>query len=361
MQPQLNMDILGKGSTQGEIAALVRSQGSLNVNNMRPFVDDDGKVCITVHTGGSVTNSKNYKTVIIQANATLRRDEWVQLDEVLLNIARTRLRGVQDLLDKNLTFDLGNAMGTTVLEHHTVSDGQEADMTMDGITRSKGDRPNFETVYTPIPIIHVDYEINLRELEASRKLGNPLDTTQAEQAGRRVAEKLESLLFTDTSFSFANGVIYSYLNHPNRNLATLGTEWNDSSVTTVSIKTQILALKQSLIDAKMFGPYAIYIPTAYETKFDDDYDATTPGTTLRERILKIDQIESVKVIDTLTADNVIMVQLTNDVVRLVRGIPISNIQWQVEGNFITKHKVITIQVPQIRADQDGNSGVVHAS
>lgn len=75
--------------------------------------------------------------------------------------------------------------------------------------------------------------------------------------------------------------------------------------------------------------------------------------------MKISGILDVKVIDTLPADNVLLVQMTSDVVRLVRGMGLQNVEWQTEGNFITKYKVMTIQVPQIRADQNGNSGIVH--
>jgi hypothetical protein len=41
--------------------------------------------------------------------------------------------------------------------------------------------------------------------------------------------------------------------------------------------------------------------------------------------------------------------------------PIQVIEWQTEGKFVTKYKVITIQVPQVRADQAHSSGVVHMS
>jgi len=43
---------------------------------------------------------------------------------------------------------------------------------------------------------------------------------------------------------------------------------------------------------------------------------------------------------------------------LIRGLPVQNIEWQAEGKFVTKYKVLTIQVPQIRSDQDGNCGIV---
>jgi len=51
--------------------------------------------------------------------------------------------------------------------------------------------------------------------------------------------------------------------------------------------------------------------------------------------------------------------MTSNVVRLVQGMGIQNIQWKEEGNFVTKFKVITIQVPQIRSDYNEKSGIVH--
>jgi hypothetical protein len=104
----------------------------------------------------------------------------------------------------------------------------------------------------------------------------------------------------------------------------------------------------------------LYIPVGYEVMLDKDYDSTYPGT-IRERVLKIDGIKGIKVVDTLPANNVLLVQMTSDVVRLVRGMGIQNIEWQTEGKFINKYKVMTIQVPQVRSDADGHSGIVHFS
>ena len=352
------MDFLGKEGGKGQIANYILSNGRLDVGKLRPFMDDNGISYVSVYKGGDPKKPENYVSLPIQTNATLRRDEWKQLDDAILPIARTRLNGIQDLVDNGLVFNLGNAMGTTVLEYHDVSDGMEAVITMDGVTRAQGDRPDFQTKYLPIPIIHVDYEINARVLAASRSLGNPLDTTSAEHAARKVAEKLESMLFTSTSYTFGGGTIYGYLNAPNRNQVTLSVGWDDSAKTGANIVDEVLSLKQASINAKHYGPWMLYIPTAYDTKLDEDYN-TTRGNTIRERILAIAGIKGVKVVDTLTADNVVLVEMSTETVRLVRGMGIQNVEWETEGKFITKYKVLTIQVPQVRADQDGNSGIVH--
>ena len=355
----LNVDFIGKeGQAQGDLAAQAMLNGRLEPGRMRPYIGKNGRAYITLYKGGNPKELSSYQAIPVD-NATLQRDEWKQLDNAVLKISEERLGGIQDLIDNGLTFDLGNAMGTTVLEWHDISDAMEASLTMDGVTRGKGDRPNYGTHYLPIPIIHVDYEINARVLEASRKLGNPLDTTSAERAARKVNEKLEEMLFTDISYSFGGGAIKSYLNFADRNQVSLTENWDASGKTAAEILADVLNLKQASIDAYHYGPWMLYIPTAYETTLDGDYDATTPGTTIRERILKIAGIKGIKIIDKLTANNVLLVQMTTDVVRLVRGLGIQNIEWQTEGKFITKYKVLTIQVPQIRSDQDGKCGIVH--
>jgi len=360
------IDLIGQnGQVQGAVAHHLTANGQLNAGAMRPFIDSKGNSCITVYTGGDKNSPSSYQTRVINTNATLRRDEWKQLDQAIMDTAKFRLGGIDDLVAKGLVYNLGNAMGTTVLEWHDVSDGMEAVMSMDAVTRGNGDRPVFQHNYLPIPIVHVDYEIGARVLAASRSLGNPLDTTSVELATRKVKEYLESMLFTDTDYAFgeldsrSKNKIYSYLNHPDRNEVSLTTAWDDSSITGALIVADVLAMKQASIEAYHYGPWMLYIPTGYETVLDEDYSTAKGSNTIRERVMKIAGIQDIKVIDTLTADNVLLVQMTPDVVRLIKGMPIQNVEWGVEGNMITKYKVMTIQVPQIRSDQNLRSGVTH--
>lgn len=363
---ETNVDLIGYGTSQGEVAGVFQAN-QLNPSKMRPFFAQDTEgnwgSYISVFKGGDPKKPENFGTIKVNTEAVLRREEWQALDAAILGVAEQRLTGFNDLISRGLVYNLGNAMGTTVLESHTVSDAMEADLTMDGVTRSKGDRPVFGTTYLPIPIVHVDYEINTRVLAASRSLGNALDTTSAERAARRVAEKLEDMLFTNTTYSFGGGSIYSLVNYPDRELVTLATygDWANTATTGAKIVESVLAMKQASINNYFYGPWVLYIPTNYETRLDNDYDATTPGTTIRERIMKIAGIQAIKVIDRLASSNVLLVQTTTDVVRIVRGMGLTNVQWSTEGNFVNKYKVLTIQVPQIRSDYNGRTGIIHMS
>ena len=371
----VNVDLIDSvgGTGSGEIANDLISNGRLDIGLMRPFVARDPKTkqlntYVTV-CKGDPKKPESYKTMQVnnglQTNGTLRREEWMALDAAVMQVARQRLVGINDLISNGLVYNLGNPMGTTVLEWHDVGESQEATITMDGVTRGNADRPIFKHNFIPIPIIHVDYEINTRALAASRNMGNALDTVMAEHAARKVAEKLEDMLFTKTSYSFgtldarSRNSIYSYVNFPDREEGTF-TAWTGSTKTGAQIINDVLAMKQASINNKHYGPnWVLYIPTEYETAIDKDYDANTPGTTIRERILKISGISKIQVVDRMAAGTLLLIEMRSDNVRLINGFGLQNVEWQTEGRFITKYKVLTIQVPQLRSDQDGNCGIIH--
>ena len=354
---EVQIDLMNNGAGQGQVADTMMSGTS--PGHMRPYLGEDGKTYIVVHKGGDPLKKENYQAFQVNTTGTLRRDEWKALDEAVVKVAETRLTGINDLVSRGLVYNLGNGFGTTVLETTTVSDALNAELTMDAVARAKGDRQTFSTTYLPLPIIHCDYEINARVLAASRNMGNALDTSMAERASRKVAEKLESMLFTATTYAFGGGTIYSYLNYPHRNTMTLGTAW--TSETGVNIVKKVSDMKQESLDNLHYGPWVLYIPPTYETRMDADYSDVKGTNTIRERILQIAGITDVKVIDTLPDGHVLLVQMTSDVVRLVRGMAIQNVQWNVEGNMVTKFKVMTIQVPQLRSDDNNKTGIVHAT
>jgi uncharacterized linocin/CFP29 family protein len=304
--------------------------------------------------------ANNFNVQEFRTLDTLRKDEWKHYDTAVIQASQQRFVGIADLRSRGLVFNIPNGMGKTVLEYEDIGDVQGAQISMDAVTRGENDRPEFEIKYLPLPIVHGDFQINTRVLAASRTTGAPLDTTTAELKARKVAEKLEEMLFTATSYTFGGGTIYGYLNAPNRNTVTLSQNWDASGKTGEEILADVLAMKQASIDAMHFGPWVLYIPTAYETVLDDEFKSNSDKP-IRQRIMEISGISDIKVVDKLTANNVVLVQMTTDVVRLVVGLPITTVEWTTEGGMVFHFKVMTIQVPQVRADQDGNSGIVHLS
>lgn len=337
---------------EGAVAnTFANAPGGLHINNFRPFIGNDGRT----YVNRLVNNQMS--AVPVMANAALRRDEWKLLDEAVLKVSRERLGGVDDLISRGLTYNMTNAMGRTVFEYHDMNDPGSAGMSMDAIQRGANDAPNYTANYIPLPIIHADVTYNKRLLEVSRNMGEALDVTMIEAATRRVLEKREDLLFTSTSYTYGGGTIYSYLNHPNVNSVSITVNWDNVAKTGADIVNQVIAMKTALIGDKNYGPFQLYVPTAYDTILDKDY-STSYTKTIRQRILEIEGISGVKVIDHLTANNVVMVQMTSNVVRLLNGFAPTLVQWETQGGLVLHFKIMCIQVPQIRADQNGNSGVV---
>lgn len=358
------IDLISNGQAYGDVANFLMDQDRIETASLKPFIAEDGKPYISVFKGGDKYDPESYTVLQVNA-ATLRRDEWKTLDEAVMMVKRQNLIGIQDLVDRNLTYNIGDGMASTVLEWHDVSDSQEALMDMEGVSKGEGDRPVYQHNYLPLPIIHVDYEIGTRALRVSRKMQYPIDTTVAESATRRVTEKLESLLFTNDPFSYGEldsrnrNTIYSYVNFPDRNQVTLSVGWDDSSKTGKQIVDEVLSMVQASINARHRGPWMLYIPTAYQTAIDEDYSDAKGSNTIRQRIKAIEGIIDVKTADFLPADNVVLVQMTSDVVRLVQGMDVTNVQWKSGDGMLNKFKVMTIQVPQIRSDQNKRTGIVH--
>lgn len=358
----VTIDYMGVDSGRGEVAKMIMTNG-INPGLMRPFLNKNGQPRVAVYTGGDPNLNTSWKSVPV-TNATLRRDEWKTLDEAILKARDYRLGGIQDLINAGLTYNLNSGMGSTVLEYHDVSDALTAELSMDGVTRGKNDAPDFGVHYLPLPIIHADYQINTRVLQNSRNMGNGIDTTLAERATRRIMEKLENMLFTNTTYGFGGGKIYSYVNFPHRNTKTMTTKWDEMTPTSAGksvgeqIVDEVIACKQALINKRFMGPYHLYIPSNYETLLDKDYD-TTRGNTIRDRLLALNNINAISVSDTLSEDNVLLVQMTVDVVRLVNAMAPTNVEWKTEGGMLNHYKVMAIQVPQLRADSANRSGILH--
>jgi uncharacterized linocin/CFP29 family protein len=321
----------------------------MDIGALRPWVNPaDGRSYVTI----------NGAAVPLITNATLRKDEWKQYDTAVIKAAQQRLGGVQDLISRGLTYSIGNGLGKTVLEYEDQSDITDAHMSMDAVTRGQNDRPEWDLNYLPLPIIHKDFQINIRALNASRTTGMSLDTTMAELATFKVAEKVETILFQGaSSFTYGGGTIRGYVDFDHRTTGS-GTAWTDSAKTGKQIIEDVVAMKAASISDRHYGPWMLYIPTAYETVLDEDYQTGYPKT-IRSRILEIDGILGVRVVDKLASTAILLVQMTPDTVRMVIGMPITMLEWVSEGGMVFHYKIMTIQVPQLRADQNDRSGIVH--
>lgn len=373
--------------------------------------------CVTVNTGRSkiTTNSKTGKQSVTPVyeevrvsdlpdsmrspvhNATaLRKEEWLQLDQVALRAARRRLRAWSDLAKAN-SYGGFNGMAKMILEHETLSDPGEAMVDMDGLSEGRSDEPQAQLQGLPLPITHSDYWMSSRKLAISRNSGTPLDTTMGEAAARRVAESIEKVTIgvnqgityggnsTQVGGYGRANTVYGYTNFTPRLTYTHITAPTAGGWTPASTLASVLAMRDQLYANKFYGPFMLYTSNDWDQYLDNDYWTGTtaagivaPSKTLRTRLREIEDITDVRRLDFLFSANVaastgpggeyftatgtspfqmIMVQMTQEVARAVTGMDITTVQWESVGGMRLNFKVMAIMVPQLRADFYGNAGL----
>jgi hypothetical protein len=351
------MDFIMNGQGSGQVAdKLIECNGDIGV--LRPWIGEDLKQYCTL--------MRNGKEVIVpmvgNVTTTMRKDDWLAIDDTVIAAAKPRLKAVADLIGAGLTFGM-NGMAFSSLQTETVSDINEADVSMDGMREGRNDRPEFDTTSIPLPIIHKDFSYSARNLLISRNGGSPLDITSAALSSRRVAEEAEKMLIGNSTkadqYKYAGGTIYGYTDFPSRLTKTftspLAGGWTGSDLV-----NEVLAATQQLRDAFAYGPYMLYTGTSWQQYLGNDFKAASDKT-LRDRVLAIDEISDIRPLDYLSGFDLIFVQLTSDVVREIMGLSITTVQWDTLGGMKKNFKVMAIMVPQLRADFNGNTGILHGS
>lgn len=350
------MDFILNGQASGDVASTLM-QHNFDPGALRPFVENDGRSYISVGGGGV---QPVYNNLVTNAPATLRKDDWIQLDTAVIKAAKPRLTAVADLRSKGLVYNIPNGMGKTSLEHEAMSDIGPASISMDGLREGNSDRPLFDLRSLPLPIIHKDFNFSARQVMASRNGGSPLDTTNAELAGSKVAEEVERLFLGENDkYSFGGGALYGYKNFPYA--LTKDDMTTPSSANHSTTVAEVLAMKQQSMNNGYYGPWVLYYSPAWGQYMGEDYSTAKGDNTLQERLAKIDKVTEVKQADYLTGTCMILVQQTPDVARAVIGMDITTVQWQSHGGMQLNFKVMCIIVPQMRSDYTNQTGIVYGS
>lgn len=294
----------------------------------------------------------------LRTNAILRNEEWIALDTEVVQGALERIQGVADLISAGLVTRIPNGLGKTVLQYDKGGDMDPAIVSLDGITRSENDRIEYERAGLPLPIAHKDFYLNLRALEASRNGSEPMDTTYARVAGRKVGEAVEDMLFNGGK-TFGGLTVYGYLTHPDINTSGFGSggNWSQLAKTGDEILADVFTMITALESDGHYGPYWLYIGgTTANLKLARDYKAATSDT-IQQRLMATGRISKIGTSSKLATDKIVMVQPSSDVVKLIEGEPLQTVQWDVHGGFQINYKAFTIQVPLIRSDIENKSGI----
>lgn len=299
-------------------------------------------------------------------NATLRKDEWETIDARVNDVMRERLTILDDL--RSLGLVVPSSIGTILRVTERLNDTDDANVSYDGDTDPQGDRPDFARTVIPVPVISKDFRIGWRQLEASRKRGEALDVTAAGAATRKVRDMIQALITNGYGQgpgpgSNASGgtSIPGLTTASNRLTVTLDTNWDDSGADIVG---DVLRMLETAYASNLFGPFFIYVPKNYWAVLQADYSTLKGDNTTLERILAFVDVKAVRPLDSLADDNVVMVQMTEDVIDFTEAQVVTTVQWE-KNPFVTNFRVLSVGGPQIKdiATSEGTTinGIVHLS
>lgn len=348
------MDAIFNGQAFGNVAKrLLESGGDPGV--LKPYIAEDGQCYITRNADGP----NPVIQPVFNTDATLRKNEWQELDVAVVKAAQNRLRVVSDLNGAGLSYNIPNGLGKTVFQSERQSDINAATISMDGLRQGDNDRPVYDILNLPLPIIHKDFHFSLRQLMTSRNGSTPLDTSMAELAARKCAEQLEDMVIGNlATYTYGGGSIYGMITSPYAIPVTLDNPATLTGWTGANFLADVLEMKEASQLQYHYGPWMLYTGVSWDKYLDSDFSTLKGDLTLRQRIKMIEGIQDVRTLDRLAGYTCVLVQMTTDVIRMVNGMGFTTIQWETDGGMKLNFKVMGIAVPQIREDYNGNTGIV---
>lgn len=321
---------------------------------------DNSGVMVESFSSNAFAGEFTLKANALMGNATttLRKDEWIKLDDELLDVQLKWMAGIADLYAYGLDIQNGG-LGTITHEYETVSDLGDADVNMTGAATQVNDKVEFGLEGVPVPIIGKQFKIDKRKLESSRMRGESLDTTMVRVAGRKSVEKLEDILFNGHSTKVDGRSIYGYTTFPSRNQVTLLLDWG---TTPANIETDIRTLLAAADGVNRRGPFIIYVSKTEWSYLRKMISTTgdTLNTYYKAMINLFAEIIDIKVSFALATGNVCMVQMDKDTVDLSVGQELTTLEMSTKFLEV-QMMVFQAKVPRIKVDANSTSGVFHGT
>lgn len=351
--------LMNGAQPSGSVAATLLRNG-FNVRSLRPYASDDPN---DPRSYVDVVNNGKVEPMTTNIPASLRFQDWRLIDEAIMRVAKPHLKAVGDLRSRGLEVSLANGLGYTVFSYENQSDISPAQMAMSPVTKTDSDRPVYDIVNLPIPVLFKDFSFDARQVQASRNGNTPLDIETAILATRRVAELAETFLLGVTpSYTYGGGTAYGFRNFPSRLTKTI-TAPTAGGWTPATMVNEVLAMRLQSQLSYHFGPWMLYTSPNLDQYLDADYSSAKGDNTLRARLGAIRGIQGVETIDYLqfvvgTPYIMLLVEMDTKTVRMVIALDFTTVQWPGPGGFEMNYKVMCAIIPQLRTDQNLNCGIV---
>jgi hypothetical protein len=298
-----------------------------------------------------------------RALAPLPENSQKIIDKSVVEVGLDRLTLMADVMAAGLTYNLSDPLSVTQLEWLASNKVGNAQRTMSPDTKQENFLPDLLANRLPIYLTTSGFDLDIRTLRMSQRVGLPLDVSNVKSGTRAVNEALEDAFINGaTTLDGQDLQVAGYkapgiVNAPHAATQALTAAAWDATPVAATILAEVMSMVAKLVANKKYGPYCLYVPTTVGAYLDNDYTTAAPQNTIRERLAKISGIQAIRTADMLPITKCVLVQMTSDVLDVVVGQPPTVIPW-TSLNGMTFHSLImAIMVPRVKWDYDSKSGI----
>ena len=353
------------GISRDEHVANIASAGqdwkSYSDTHEELFANAQKKKFLVVNVDGKVVGrygqKKEATKLVTNANGTLRHEDFLVIQDKIVEVRRRALNGIADLKAAGLSFNV--ALGEQLVGFENINEFQEAEQEMNPNSYQNNDTV-FTESYVPNPITHQSFQVPWRQqgFDYKRSLG-------MSESVRQVAEKLENTLFNGNSaitvnFQGTDFPIYGYTTHPDRGTGTIS-DWSDTANIESIVPELIeqIGLMWENQGGVSNGSVMVYVANDIWQMFQNDYKAEVSGT-IMDRVKQIAQVMDVKPAEKLASTQVVLVEMEARTIELAQASDIITVPHQ-KTNPMAPQVLTTYaaMVHQIKSDSNGNTGIRH--
>ncbi|MCY3933450.1 MAG: DUF6260 family protein [Acidobacteria bacterium] len=335
----------------------LRPHGDFNAAGLRMdmFRDLEGDFvdnllqCASVQDGG-VFNPGELRNYDAQPH-----ESWQQLDQALIQEGRERLAVVRSLTP----YPLDDAFGTTEVRTQSVDDTRATPAVgMTGEERSEVMQPDFKSDITPVPVISRDLRFNRRVVQGAAQGGVQIDRLSIQNIIAHLMDFMEQITIYGVDGNFDGNTITGLWNTAGVNTSTTMSNWLVASTTGPTILSEFLSSLEILRKNRFYGPYRMYVTGALNNKLDEDYSTSYESGSIRERLLRTEDLVSIEVSDQLKEKNCVIMEDSGRVAQWISGVDPTTVSWSSGSGFTVNYKVFVIGAPMIRTTYSGRSGIL---
>lgn len=300
-----------------------------------------------------------------RALAPLPENSQKVIDRAVVEVGLDRLTLMADVMAAGLTYNLSDPLSLTQLEWNASNKVGNARRVMSPETRGENFLPDLLPYRLPIYLTISQFELDIRTLRMSQRVGLPLDTANIKSGTRAVNEAMEDAFINGATtldgqaLKVAGYSAPGIVNAPGAETQALTLASWDASPVGATIFAEVQSMIAKQVANKFYGPYRLYTPTSVGAYLDSDYDTTSGsrGLSIRERLSKIPNL-TIATADMLPTTKVILVQMTSDVLDVVVGQKPTVIPWTSVSGFTFYNMIMAIMIPRVKINYNSKAGIV---